>query len=69
MYIHNNGKDNLEIFDEKLDVGMFLGYSLASKAYRIFNHKTRVLEESIHVKFDDVILPPRKVFGFDDVSG
>ena len=52
-YILNNGKDQLAKFDAKSDEGVFLGYSLTSKAYRVFNKRTLVVEESIHVAFDD----------------
>ena len=48
-----NTKDNLGKFDAKSSVGIFLGYSLSSKAYRVFNKKTMVVEESIHVVFDE----------------
>ena len=36
-----------------MDKGIFLGYSDTSKAYRVFNSRTHVVEESIHVKFND----------------
>ena len=49
----NNGKDNLGKFDAKSDEGIFLGYSLQSKAYRIYNKRTMNIEESIHVTFDE----------------
>ena len=52
-YILNNGNDQIAKFDAKSDEGVFHGYSLNSKAYRIFNKKTLVVEESIHVVFDD----------------
>ena len=55
-FIHNNGKDNLENFDPKFDEGIFLGYSISSKAYRVFNKRTLVVEEFIHVVFDESIL-------------
>ena len=32
---------------------IFLGYSTSSKAYRVFNKRTLVVEESIHVVFDE----------------
>ena len=35
------------------DEEVFLGYSLTSKAYKVFNKRTLVVEESIHVSFDD----------------
>ena len=63
-YILNNGKDNLAKFDAKSDEGVFLGYSLTSKAYRVFNKRTLVVEESIHIIFDDT-LPHARV---DDIS-
>ena len=48
-----NTKDNLGKFDAKSNVGIFFGYSLSSKAYRVFNKKTMVVEESVHVVFDE----------------
>ena len=51
-YILNN-KDNLGKFDSKSDKAIFLGYSTTSKAYRVFNLRTRTLEESMHIKFDE----------------
>ena len=48
-----NTKDNLGKFDAKSNVGIFLGYSSSSKAYRVFNKKTMVVEESAHVVFDE----------------
>ena len=40
-------------FDPKADVGIFIGYSLRSKAYRIYNMRTKTVEESMHVVFDE----------------
>ncbi|GAV66778.1 hypothetical protein CFOL_v3_10288, partial [Cephalotus follicularis] len=51
VFILNNVKDNLGKFDVKSDEGIFLGYYLNSKAYRVFNKKTLIIEESIHVLF------------------
>ena len=48
-----NTKDNLGKFDAKSNVGIFLGYSSSSKAYRVFNKNTMVVEESVHVVFDE----------------
>ena len=50
-YILVNGKTNLGKFDSRSDEGIFLGYSNRSKAYRVFNKRTLVVEESVHVKF------------------
>ena len=52
-YVHNNGKDNLGKFDAKSDEGIFVGYAISSKAYRIFNKRTLLVEESVHVSFDE----------------
>ena len=46
-----NRKTNLGKFDSRSDEGIFLGYSDRSKAYRVFNKRTLVVEESVHVKF------------------
>ena len=48
-----NQKDDLEIFDSKSDVGIFLGYSSSSKSYRVYNRRTLVVEESMHIVFDE----------------
>ncbi|KAH9799739.1 hypothetical protein KPL71_000448 [Citrus sinensis] len=45
--------DNLGKFDPKSDVGIFLGYSNSSKVYRVYNKRTLVVEESMHVTFDE----------------
>ena len=50
-FVLNNGKDNLGKFDAKSDENIFLWYSLTSKAFRVFNKRTLVVEESIHVIF------------------
>ena len=47
-----NTKDNFLKFDSKSDVGIFLGYSITIKVYRVFNKRTLVVEESMHVIFD-----------------
>ena len=46
-----NAKDNLGKFDAKSDVGIFLGYSSSSKAFKVFNKRTMVVKESIHAIF------------------
>ncbi|KAH9697694.1 Integrase catalytic domain-containing protein [Citrus sinensis] len=52
-YFVLNTKDNLGKFDPKSYVGIFLGYSNSSKAYRVYNKRTLVVEESMHVTFDE----------------
>nr|GFC09532.1 retrovirus-related Pol polyprotein from transposon TNT 1-94 [Tanacetum cinerariifolium] len=46
-----NMLDNLGKFEAKGDEGYFLGYSMSSKAYRVFNKRTKMVEENLHIKF------------------
>nr|GFD06864.1 Gag-Pol polyprotein [Tanacetum cinerariifolium] len=39
---------------EKGDECIFVGYSTQLRAYRVFNKRTRVIMESIHVNFDEL---------------
>lgn len=48
-----NTKDNLNKFDSKSQKCVVLGYSRHSKGYIAYNTKTMIVEESIHVKFDN----------------
>nr|GEW70417.1 integrase, catalytic region, zinc finger, CCHC-type, peptidase aspartic, catalytic [Tanacetum cinerariifolium] len=45
--------ENLDKMKEKGDECIFVGYSTQSRAYRVFNKRTRVIMESIHVNFDE----------------
>nr|GEZ73040.1 hypothetical protein [Tanacetum cinerariifolium] len=38
-------------FDAKGDEGYFVGYSMSSKAFRVFNKRTKKVEENLHVDF------------------
>ncbi|KAI3728046.1 hypothetical protein L6452_16674 [Arctium lappa] len=49
-----NDRENLGKFDPKADEGIFVGYSLTSKAFRVYNLRRNCIDESIHVKFDDL---------------
>nr|GFA17795.1 retrovirus-related Pol polyprotein from transposon TNT 1-94 [Tanacetum cinerariifolium] len=51
-YIVRDG-ENLDKMKEKGDECIFMGYSTQSRAYRVFNKRTRVIMESIHVNFDE----------------
>nr|GEW21756.1 hypothetical protein [Tanacetum cinerariifolium] len=48
-----NTIDHLGKFDGKADEGFFVGYSNNSKAFRVFNSRTRIVEENLHVKFSE----------------
>nr|GEZ25953.1 retrovirus-related Pol polyprotein from transposon TNT 1-94 [Tanacetum cinerariifolium] len=52
-YIVRDG-ENLDKMKEKGDECIFVGYSTQSRAYRVFNKRTRVIMESIHVNFDEL---------------
>nr|GEY44652.1 RNA-directed DNA polymerase, eukaryota [Tanacetum cinerariifolium] len=47
-YEHFHGK-----FDGKAHEGFFVGYSLNSKAFRVFNNRTRIMEENLHIRFSE----------------
>lgn len=65
-FIHNNGKENLDKFDARSDEGIFLGYSTSSKAYRFYNKRILVVEESMHVVFYETNLSLRKFVSLED---
>ncbi|GJV82471.1 putative ribonuclease H-like domain-containing protein [Tanacetum coccineum] len=48
-----NTIDHLGNFDEKADEGFFVGYSTNSKAFRVFNSRTRIVKENLHVQFSE----------------
>ncbi|GKC77832.1 ribonuclease H-like domain-containing protein, partial [Tanacetum coccineum] len=48
-----NTIDHLGKFDGKTDEDFFVGYSLNSKAFRVFNSRTRIVEENLHIRFSD----------------
>ncbi|GKC46880.1 retrovirus-related pol polyprotein from transposon TNT 1-94 [Tanacetum coccineum] len=42
-------------FDGKADEGFFVGYSTNSKAFGVFNSRTRIVKENLHVQFSENI--------------
>ncbi|GJV45114.1 putative ribonuclease H-like domain-containing protein [Tanacetum coccineum] len=46
-----NTIDHLGNFDGKADEGFFVGYSLNKKAFKVFNSRTRIVEENLLIKF------------------
>ncbi|GJZ46573.1 putative ribonuclease H-like domain-containing protein [Tanacetum coccineum] len=48
-----NTIDHLGKFDGKADEGFFVRYSLNSKAFRVFNSRTRIVEENLHIRFSE----------------
>nr|GFC60343.1 Gag-Pol polyprotein [Tanacetum cinerariifolium] len=51
---HQTDGENLDKMKEKGDECIFVGYSTQSKAYIVFNKRTRVIMESIHLNFDEL---------------
>ncbi|GJR62740.1 putative reverse transcriptase domain-containing protein [Tanacetum coccineum] len=43
--------DSLGKFDGKSDEGYLLGYSTSSKAFRVYNKRTKRVEENLHINF------------------
>ena len=50
---YSQQKGNLGKFDSKTDNGIFLGYFETSKAFIVYNLRTLVVEEAIHIRFDE----------------
>ncbi|GJU03820.1 retrovirus-related pol polyprotein from transposon TNT 1-94 [Tanacetum coccineum] len=46
-----NTLDHLGKFDGKSDEGFFVGYLMNSKAFRVYNIRTRKVEENLHIRF------------------
>nr|GEV94919.1 ribonuclease H-like domain-containing protein [Tanacetum cinerariifolium] len=43
--------DPLGKFDMKADEGFLVGYSVNCKAFRVFNSRTRIVQETLHINF------------------
>ncbi|GJY44559.1 putative ribonuclease H-like domain-containing protein, partial [Tanacetum coccineum] len=68
-----NTIDHLGKFDGKANEGFFVGYSLNSKAFRLFNYRTRIVEENLHIRFSEntpnvVGSGPDWLFGIDALT-
>nr|GEZ40299.1 putative ribonuclease H-like domain-containing protein [Tanacetum cinerariifolium] len=46
-----NTIDSLGKFEGKVDEGFLVGYSINSKAFRVFNSRTCIVQETLHVNF------------------
>ncbi|GJX16586.1 retrovirus-related pol polyprotein from transposon TNT 1-94, partial [Tanacetum coccineum] len=49
-----NDYDDLGKLKVKADIGIFVGYAPTKKAYRIYNKRTRKIQETVHVTFDEL---------------
>ncbi|GJU71895.1 integrase, catalytic region, zinc finger, CCHC-type containing protein [Tanacetum coccineum] len=52
-YLTNDNED-LGKLNAKADIGIFVGYAPAKKAFRIYNRRTRKIMETIHVTFNEL---------------
>ncbi|GKD16562.1 retrovirus-related pol polyprotein from transposon TNT 1-94, partial [Tanacetum coccineum] len=66
-YLTRNG-ENLDKMKEKGDPCILVGYSTQSKGYRVYNKRTRLIVESIHLRFDK-IKEMSETFVANDTSG
>nr|GEU30565.1 retrovirus-related Pol polyprotein from transposon TNT 1-94 [Tanacetum cinerariifolium] len=49
-----NDSEDLGKLKPKADIGIFVGYAPAKKAYRIYNKRTRLIIETIYIDFDEL---------------
>ncbi|GKE51620.1 retrovirus-related pol polyprotein from transposon TNT 1-94 [Tanacetum coccineum] len=52
-YLTRDG-ENLDKMKEKGDPCILVGYFTQSKGYRVYNKRTRLIVESIHIRFDEI---------------
>nr|GEV11032.1 retrovirus-related Pol polyprotein from transposon TNT 1-94 [Tanacetum cinerariifolium] len=69
-----NTLDHLGKFQGKVDEGFLVGYSVCSKAFRVFNSRTRTVHETLHVNFLEnkpnvAGTGPTWLFDIDSLSG
>nr|GEX54319.1 hypothetical protein [Tanacetum cinerariifolium] len=50
----NRDGENLDKMKEKGDPCIMVGYSTHSNGYRVYNKRTRLIVESIHIRFDEI---------------
>ncbi|GKC66433.1 retrovirus-related pol polyprotein from transposon TNT 1-94 [Tanacetum coccineum] len=50
---------------EKGDIGVFVGYSKESVAFRVYNKRTRKIHESVNVNFDEIFEMASKQFSLE----
>ncbi|WVZ97686.1 hypothetical protein U9M48_043200 [Paspalum notatum var. saurae] len=61
-------KKRLGKFEKRCGVGFFVGYASNSKAYRVFNQTTGMMEETCDVEFDETNGSQGEMFSHDDVD-
>nr|GEU32738.1 putative ribonuclease H-like domain-containing protein [Tanacetum cinerariifolium] len=66
-----NTLDPLGKFQGKVDEGFLAGYSVCSKAFWVFNSRTRIIQETLHVNFNKpnvVGIGPSWLFDIDSLT-
>ncbi|GJZ32814.1 retrovirus-related pol polyprotein from transposon TNT 1-94 [Tanacetum coccineum] len=62
LYYPTNDSEDLGKLNAKADIGIFVGYAPAKKAFRIYNRRTWKIMETIHVTFDELATIASKQF-------
>nr|GFA14854.1 hypothetical protein [Tanacetum cinerariifolium] len=60
-----NDYEDAEKLKAKRDIGVFIGYSKESAAFRIYNKRTRRIHESVNVNFDELSEMASKQFSLE----
>nr|GEZ83521.1 hypothetical protein [Tanacetum cinerariifolium] len=60
-----NDYEDVGKLKEKGDIGVFIGYSKESHAFRIYNKRTRKIHESVNVNFNEISEMASKQFGLE----
>ncbi|GJU92377.1 integrase, catalytic region, zinc finger, CCHC-type containing protein [Tanacetum coccineum] len=58
-----NDSEDLGKLNAKADIGIFVGYAPAKKAFRIYNRRTQKIIEIIHVTFEELTAMASEQFG------
>ncbi|GJU43313.1 hypothetical protein Tco_1200579 [Tanacetum coccineum] len=57
-----NDHEDLGKFDAKADIRIFVGYAPTKKTFRIYNRRTKIILETIHVTFDELTIMASEQF-------
>ncbi|GJV00841.1 retrovirus-related pol polyprotein from transposon TNT 1-94 [Tanacetum coccineum] len=57
-----NDSEDLGKLNAKANIGIFIGYAPAKKAFRIYNRRTQKIMETIHVTFDELTVMASEQF-------
>ncbi|GKE38533.1 retrovirus-related pol polyprotein from transposon TNT 1-94, partial [Tanacetum coccineum] len=62
-FVNQTLNEDLAKLKPKADIGIFIGYAPAKKAYRIYNRRTRLIMETIHVNINELTAMASEQFG------